>query len=182
MTYKTTDEAEGASVVEAEEAEYRKSAGCPRFRGCGAPICPEDKGSLESACWQAGEELCSRRDFQALQWMAALRKLARRRKNPPDGYFTVEMLGRLRSVRGGTAGIDPEYPERREAWLKAHPARQPRKHTEAELQVLRDRLQDARRSSKKAYLDRVLSPSSGIMSDTAAPARGPQDMPENAAV
>jgi len=82
---------------------------CPRFNNCGAMLCPMDE-FLEHRSWYVDEEICTRRDFQNLDWIRKQKRIAKIKSVPNDKYFTAEMLQAIRHVRKGIEGINPDQP------------------------------------------------------------------------
>jgi len=60
--------------------------------------------------WYANEDICRKREFTTTQkFIDTQRKIARRTKaNPEIGYFTYEMLCKIRRVGRGTCGEKPD--------------------------------------------------------------------------
>ena len=81
---------------------------CPKFKSCGAPICPLSKRSTNKGVWYANEPICSRMDLrEKFKWINVQRKIKRKvEKYPHDaGLFTVEMLLRIQKVGKKIQGI-----------------------------------------------------------------------------
>lgn len=82
---------------------------CPKFEDCSATLCPL-ANNLRHLIWYPGDEdICRRRDFQALGWIKKQKAIVKV-KAPTDRYFTVEMLGAIKQVRKGIEGISPDQP------------------------------------------------------------------------
>jgi hypothetical protein len=47
---------------------------CPRFRKCGAPLCPMDP-AIAKRSWFAGEEVCVKKEYQDLGWIERQKQL-----------------------------------------------------------------------------------------------------------
>lgn len=83
---------------------------CPNFeKGCSAPLCPLDEGSREHGIWYPDEEICSRKDFQSLDWIRKQKAIVKA-KSPFDKYFTPAMIQAISQVRKGILGINPDQP------------------------------------------------------------------------
>jgi len=90
---------------------------------CSAPLCPEEKLSLEQEIFYPDEEICHKKDYGRLEWIKAQRKIKRKAKD--DTYFTYEMLNRKCIIRKGIKGLNPmkaETPQLKK-WLHKHPKR-----------------------------------------------------------
>jgi len=112
---------------------------CPRSEGCSAPICP----LVDNSCyiWYPNEETCLFSEFRGLDWVKRQRRLSK--KAVSDYYFTLTMLEQDFIIKKGICGLDPDKDTctaegDEEKWLKAHPEK--RELTEAEKEVLRDRM------------------------------------------
>ena len=91
---------------------------CRLFEDCLAPLCPLDRSSLKGI-WYADEEICRSRTNGNLPWIRAQRKIARVKA---VGYFTLEMLGDIRTARKGMAGLYPDEDEQTQLrrWFGLH--------------------------------------------------------------
>lgn len=119
---------------------------CPYYKNCSCPLCPEDEDSLVNGIWYPDEETCKRREYAQKTWIKNQRKIKRRAKDT-DKYFTLEILKRQCTIKGGIGGIDPDKPTKPqiEAWLEAHKTK--RQLSETEKQVLRDRMKRLRQAT-----------------------------------
>jgi len=88
-----------------------KKIDCPNYgRGCSAPLCPLDENSITNQIWYPGiEEICSRKDFQSLDWIRKQKAIVRA-KAPFAKYFTPAMLQALKQVRRGIEGLNADQP------------------------------------------------------------------------
>ncbi len=80
---------------------------CRLYETCGAPLCPLDKP--EVGIWYAEDEICRSKTHGNLPWIRAQRKIARTKAK---GYFTLEMLKHIRTIRKGITGLDPNDDEK----------------------------------------------------------------------
>lgn len=113
---------------------------CPRFEGCGAPLCTIEESSLKNGIWYPSEEVCRNQKVNQLDWIRRQRKLARRAH--PEFYFTYEILKHNFVIRTGIKGLDPDKPEAQESselkkWLSAHPEAKKRELTPEYLERLK---------------------------------------------
>jgi len=89
--------------------ETIKQIDCPRFEDCSATLCPL-ADNLQHLIWYPGDEdICKRRDFQALVWIKKQKAIVKA-KATEGRYFTVEMLEAIKQVRKGIEGISPDQP------------------------------------------------------------------------
>lgn len=91
---------------------------CALYETCLAPLCPLDRSSL-NGIWYPDEEICRSRSHGNLSWIKAQRKIARA---ATTGYFTLEILNSIRTIRKGIAGLDPNMDEKPQLlrWLDLH--------------------------------------------------------------
>ncbi len=89
------------------------SQNCSIFTRCSAPICPLCLNGGE--IFFADEPICSKHGMVKLfPWIKTQRKLAKKsEQNHEIGYFTLEMLTKIRKVSRGTAGMNPDTPGRK---------------------------------------------------------------------
>lgn len=91
---------------------------CGLYEDCIAPLCPLDQSSLKGI-WYPGEEICRSRTHGNLTWIRAQRKINRAKAT---GYFNLEILKSIRTIRKGITGLDPnaeEIPQLRR-WIGLH--------------------------------------------------------------
>ena len=102
--------------AEGHSSESRPS--CALYETCLAPLCPLDGSSL-NGIWYPDEEICRSRSHGNLSWIKAQRKIARA---ATTGYFTLEILNSIRTIRKGIAGLDPNVDEKPQLrrWLDLH--------------------------------------------------------------
>jgi len=91
---------------------------CALYETCLAPLCPLDRSSLKGI-WYPDEEICRSRSHGNLSWIRAQRKIARA---ATTGYFTLEILNSIRTIRKGITGLDPNVDEKPQLrrWLDLH--------------------------------------------------------------
>ena len=101
---------------EGPSSESRPS--CALYETCLAPLCPLDRISLKGV-WYPDEEICRSRSHGNLSWIKAQRKIARA---TTTGYFTLEILNSIRTIRKGISGLDPNVDEKPQIqrWLDLH--------------------------------------------------------------
>jgi hypothetical protein len=81
---------------------------CSLVEGCGAPLCPLAPGL---GVWFHGEPTCrSRKQGAGIRWLQTQRRIARLEN--VEGYFTRVDLERIRKVRRGIRGSDPDADRR----------------------------------------------------------------------
>jgi hypothetical protein len=119
---------------------------CKRWDGCGAPICPLDKGSLVGGIWYPDEEICQLQAFCHESWIRNQKKISRKVRNR-DYYFKLEMLSRNCIITAATEGLDPDFNDLDdnkaiERWLSSHPEK--RLKSESELEILKKRFSEYR--------------------------------------
>ena len=102
----------------AEGPSSESRPACALYETCFAPLCPLDKSSL-SGIWYPDEEICRSRSHGNLSWIKAQRKIARA---ATTGYFTLEILNSIRTIRKGITGLDPNVDEKPQLrrWLDLH--------------------------------------------------------------
>jgi hypothetical protein len=81
---------------------------CGLYEDCISPLCPLDKSSLKDI-WYPDEEICRSRTHGNLPWIRTQRKIARAEAS---GYFTLEILNSIRTIRKGITGLDPNVDEK----------------------------------------------------------------------
>lgn len=96
---------------------------CPHFDNCSAPLCPLQPDTVDGSIWYPDEEICNRKDFQSLDWIANQKAIVKA-KAPADKYFSASMLQFIRQVRKGIEGINPDQPlkqakEAERKWIAA---------------------------------------------------------------
>ena len=91
---------------------------CALYETCLAPLCPLDRISLKGV-WYPDEEICRSRTHGNLSWIKAQRKIT---KAATTGYFTLEILNSIRTIRKGITGLDPNVDEKPQLvrWLDLH--------------------------------------------------------------
>jgi len=91
---------------------------CALYETCLAPLCPLDKSSL-SGIWYPDEEICRSRSHGNLSWIKSQRKISRA---ATTGYFTLEILNSIRTIRKGITGLDPNIDEKPQLkrWFDLH--------------------------------------------------------------
>ncbi len=91
---------------------------CGLYEKCIAPLCPLDQSSLKGV-WYPGEEICRSRTHGNLPWIRAQRKIGRAKAS---GYFNLEILNSIRTIRKGIMGLDPNAEEKPQLrrWLEHH--------------------------------------------------------------
>ena len=91
---------------------------CGLYEECIAPLCPLDRVSLKGV-WYPGEEICRSRTHGNLTWIRAQRKISRAEAT---GYFNLEILNSIRTIRKGITGLDPNTDEKPQLrrWLELH--------------------------------------------------------------
>ena len=93
------------SVGEVRKSKLESHA-CALAEECGAPLCPLFPGL---GVWFHGEPICrSRKHGTGLRWLRVQRRIAR--LGQVEGSFTIEDLGRIRKVRRGIRGRNPDAP------------------------------------------------------------------------
>ena len=81
-------------------------AKCLSWSECSATICPLVP---DAGIWYAGEAVCrSRKHGVGLRWLRVQRRIAR--LEHVDGGFVVEDLDRIKKVRAGITGTNPDAP------------------------------------------------------------------------
>ena len=102
----------------AEGAASENSPACALYETCLAPLCPLDRISLNGV-WYPDEEICRSRSHGNFSWIKAQRKIARA---ATTGYFTLEILNSIRTIRKGITGLDPNVDEKPQLlrWLDLH--------------------------------------------------------------
>lgn len=102
----------------AEQTSVEGRPTCGLYEECIAPLCPLDRSSLKGI-WYPNEEICRSRTHGNLTWIRAQRKIARAKAT---GYFNLEILNSIRTIRKGIMGLDPnaeEIPQLRR-WIGLH--------------------------------------------------------------
>lgn len=79
---------------------------CNSYRGCVAPMCPLDE-RLENLIWYPSEPVCNARGLEDANWRRIQRRI-NRVADMTDGYFTVADLRKIKAVRKGIKGRNPE--------------------------------------------------------------------------
>lgn len=90
---------------------------CKQWNTCEAPLCPEDKRSLEYGLWYGDEEVCPMLTQRSLKWIQRQRKLVKFGKKLDDGFFTVKMLLAVKSLSKGIQGANPDSIDTEASWL-----------------------------------------------------------------
>jgi hypothetical protein len=91
---------------------------CGLYETCIAPLCPLDQSSL-NGIWYPDEEICRSRTHGNLPWIRTQRKITRAEAT---GYFTLEILNSIRTIRKGITGLDPNIEEKPQLkrWVELH--------------------------------------------------------------
>jgi len=91
---------------------------CGLYEDCVAPLCPLDRSSLKGI-WYPNENICRSRTHGNLTWIRAQRKISRAKAT---GYFNLEILNSIRTIRKGITGLDPNADERPQLrrWIGLH--------------------------------------------------------------
>ena len=119
---------------------------CPRYKDCGAPMCPLDIEHLDIVAFYPDEEICKK--TPAPDWVRAQRKIAKKAKDK-NKYFTYGMLKRNCRIAKGIVGLDPNKPEAPQLikWFESHP---PKKElSKVEKKIIAKRFKKAREKNKK---------------------------------
>jgi len=70
-----------------------------------------DEDSLRHGIWYPDEEICRAKEAQKLKWVRVQRQIAKLHKQfGVEGYFTYDMLNRIKLVRKGIKGRNPALP------------------------------------------------------------------------
>lgn len=97
---------------------------CPRFKSCGAPLCPLSKKATRIGVWYANEDICKRPDVRRMFKFPMMQMKIKRKAPNAEGMFNVEMLLRLTKVGKKIHGLkDTKYRDTYKTWLEAHPIR-----------------------------------------------------------
>ena len=116
------EEADGKECVSSgrgfEGHSAEGSRACRLYEDCIAPLCPLDRISLRGV-WYPDDEICRSRTHGNLPWISSQRKIARA---GASGYFTLEILNSIRTIRKGITGLDPNVEEKPQLrrWLEIH--------------------------------------------------------------
>jgi len=90
--------------------DVQRTSRCSLTEGCGAPICPLSPAGV----WFADEPVCrSRKHGAGVRWVKVQRRIAR--LTQAVGYFTQADLERIRKVRRGIRGRNPDADRRQNA-------------------------------------------------------------------
>ena len=102
----------------AEQTGVEGRPTCGLYEECIAPLCPLDQSSLKGI-WYPGVEICRSRTHGNLPWIRAQRKISRAKAT---GYFNLEILNNIRTIRKGITGLDPNTDEKPQLrrWLELH--------------------------------------------------------------
>jgi len=119
---------------------------CGLYEECIAPLCPLDRSSLKGV-WYPGEEICRSRTHGNLTWIRAQRKISRAKAS---GYFNLEILNSIRTIRKGITGLDPNAEEKPQLrrWLELHE----KKRSGSRADAMQAKGAEAAREAKKKCL------------------------------
>jgi hypothetical protein len=103
---------------ETDQAGAAGRPSCGLYEDCISPLCPLDKSSLKGI-WYPDEEICRSRTYGNLPWIRIQRKIARA---AAGGYFNLEILNSIRTIRKGITGLDPNIVEKPQLkrWVELH--------------------------------------------------------------
>ena len=96
-----------------------KKINCPKFHKCNAPLCPLDPESIQHGIWYPDEDICTKRNMHTpwLKKQKRIKKLLNKNLIDPNLFFSVSMLNKIKAVRPGLKGANPDIPNSEKIWL-----------------------------------------------------------------